>query len=228
VNLERYLKTWEGLQKENRWGRMIQASLLVIVLLLVLKVFTKETIVTIQPFTLTEEAWVAQKSASRSYKEAWGFAFAQLLGNVTPTTVEFIKERVSPLLSPRIYQEVIDALEMQARQIKEDRVTMRFEPRVVEYEMSTDKVFVYGYSYTKGANSKENRTERTYQFSIQIANYAPLLTYLETYAGRPRTKGTLEKMQRRDQLKQEKEDKEQRAMERQENLMLESSDESVF
>lgn len=229
MKLSRYLKTWEGTQSENKWGRMVQAALLVIVLLLLIKVFTKETVVTVQPFTLTEEAWVAQKSASRSYKEAWAFAFAQLFGNVTPTTVEFIKERVTPFLGPRIYQEVIDALEVQARQIKSDRVTMRFEPRVVEYEMATNKVFVYGYSFTKGTNTSEERADRTYEFTIQIANYAPLVTHLETYSGRPRTKSMSEKIRRRDELRQQRDERDRRAIERQENQMIESgANESEF
>lgn len=228
MKLSQYLKTWEGMQNENKWSRVVQAALLVIVFVLMIKVFTKETIVTIQPFTLTEEAWVAQKSASRSYKEAWGFAFAQLLGNVTPTTVEFIKERVSPLLGPRIYQEVIDALEMQARQIKSDRVTMRFEPRVVEYEMSTNKVFVYGYSFTKGTNTVEDRTDRTYEFTIQISSYAPLFTHLETYTGRPRTKSMNEKIRRREEVRQQKDEKEKRIEERMESQIESSSHESEF
>lgn len=84
MNLKKYLKTWEGTQTENKWGRIFQGGLIAIVFLLVVQVFSKETIVTIQPFTLTEEAWVTKSNASQSYKEAWGFAFAQLLGNVTP------------------------------------------------------------------------------------------------------------------------------------------------
>lgn len=159
MNLKKYLKTWEGTQTENKWGRIFQGGLIAIVFLLVVQVFSKETIVTIQPFTLTEEAWVTKSNASQSYKEAWGFAFAQLLGNVTPGTVDFVKERITPLLSPSIYQDVIDAIEIQAQQIKNDRVTMRFEPRFVEYEPKSDKVFVYGYSYVKGASSNEERSE---------------------------------------------------------------------
>ena len=66
------------------------------------------------------------------------------------------------MLSPEIYQDVIDAIEIQSKQIKEDRVTMRFEPRFVEYEEKSDKVFAYGYSYVKGASSQqEERGERT-------------------------------------------------------------------
>lgn len=60
MNLKKYLKTWEGTQTENKWGRIFQGGLIAIVFLLVVQVFSKETIVTIQPFTLTEEAWVTK------------------------------------------------------------------------------------------------------------------------------------------------------------------------
>lgn len=139
-------------------------------------------------------------------KEAWGFAFAQLLGNVTPGTVDFVKERITPLLSPSIYQDVIDAIEIQAQQIKNDRVTMRFEPRFVEYEPKSDKVFVYGYSYVKGASSNEERSERSYEFAIKISNYAPVLDYIDTYVGKPRTKTVLEQLQRKEENRRKHEE----------------------
>jgi conjugal transfer pilus assembly protein TraE len=200
MRLQRYLKTWEGTQSENKWGRLFQASLLVIVFLLALQLFSKEYIVTIQPFTLTEEAWITKNNASQSYKEAWGFAFAQILGNITPGSVDFVKERIRPLLSPNIYQEVIDAIEMQARQIKNDRVTMRFEPRFVEYEPKSEKVFVYGYSYMKGPSSDEQRSERTYEFIIEIAHYAPVFAFIDTYSGKPRTEKVLKQLKHREEL----------------------------
>ncbi|EFP0184027.1 hypothetical protein HLX14_004556 [Escherichia coli] len=98
-----------------------------------------------------------------------------------------------------MYQDVIDAIEMQSRQIKNDRVSIRFEPRTVEYELNSDKVFVYGYSYTKGASSTEERSERTYEFIIKISNYAPLLDFIDTYIGKPRTEKVLEQMKRKEE-----------------------------
>jgi conjugal transfer pilus assembly protein TraE len=173
------------------------AALLVIVFVLGSLLFRKETIVTIQPFTLTDEAWVAKDNASTGYKESWGFALAQLLGNVTPASVDFIKQRIEGLLSPAIYSDVINILEVQARQIKRDGVTMRFEPRFVEYEPESNKVFVYGYSYTKGlSNDIEKRDERTYEFKIQVSNYLPVINYVNTYSDRPRTERVLERMRK--------------------------------
>ena len=90
------------MQTEIHWGRVFMGGLIAINALLVVKVLTKETIVEIVPFTLTEDAWLGEKSASRSYKESWALAFAQLFGNVTPATVDFVKTRTTPFFAPKI------------------------------------------------------------------------------------------------------------------------------
>ncbi|MCQ9090582.1 type IV conjugative transfer system protein TraE [Vibrio alginolyticus] len=206
MNLKAYLKTWEGTQAENKWGRIFVLGLIFTVLLLAVKLFSKETIVTVQPWTLNEEAWVSQENASQSYKEAWGWALGTLMGNVTPGNVNFIKERMEPILAPTIYQEFIDALEIQAQEIQADRITMRFEPRFVEYEETTDKVFVYGHSFVKGAafDAKEQRTDRTYEFELRVSNYMPVLDYMTTYEGRPRTKSVLDKLERKEESRRKR------------------------
>jgi len=193
VKLEKFLSTWQGVQAENKFARVAIVGLLLSVLLLVALAFRKETIVTITPFTLTEEAWVTKNQASQSYQEAWAFALAQLLGNVTPGTVGFIKDRIQPLLSPRIYQDVIDVLKVQSQDIVNNRLTMRFEPRGVTYEVSTGKVFVQGWSYIKAISANEVRSERTYEFKIRVSNYAPVFEHIETYEGKPRTVEELRK-----------------------------------
>ncbi len=204
MNLKNYLKTWEGTQNENKWGRVFIAGLIVAVLILIGMLANKQTIVTIQPFTLHDEAWVTEDDSSQGYKEAWGFALAQLFGNVTPSNVGFIKDRIDRLLSPAIYNDVINVLEMQSQQIRNDRVSIRFEPRFVEYEPKSEKVFVYGYSFTKGmSNESEVRTDRTYEFEIAISNYIPVIDFMDTYEGRPRTEDVLERLQRREKRRSE-------------------------
>jgi conjugal transfer pilus assembly protein TraE len=205
MNLKNYLKSWEGTQNENKWGRMFIAGLIVAVLVLIGMLANKQTIVTIQPFTLHDEAWVTEDDSSQGYKEAWGFALAQLFGNVTPSNVGFIKDRIDRLLSPAIYNDVINVLEMQSQQIRNDRVSIRFEPRFVEYEPKSEKVFVYGYSFTKGmSNESEVRTDRTYEFEIAISNYIPVIDFMDTYEGRPRTEDVLERLLRREERRSER------------------------
>jgi conjugal transfer pilus assembly protein TraE len=201
MNFKTYAKTWEGTQHENSWNRRFIAGLIIVVLILTFMLFSKSTIVTIQPFTLNDEAWVTDNDSSSNYKEAWGFALAQLLGNVTPSNVNFIRARIEHMLSPAIYNDVIRILEVQAQQIKNDRVTIRFEPRFVEYEPKSRRTFVYGYSFSKGMSSApEKRIERTYEFDIAVSNYIPVIDFIDTYQGRPKTIDVLERLQATEEM----------------------------
>ena len=88
----KFLQTWEGTRAENRFNRLVILGLIVLVLVFGSVALMKKTIVTVQPYTLTQEAWVTTNDASQNYKEAWGQFFAAEIGNVTPATVDFIKE----------------------------------------------------------------------------------------------------------------------------------------
>lgn len=171
---------------ENQFFRILFVGLTVALILVSLNSFRSETIVTIQPYTLNDDAWVSQTNASQSYKEAWGLMLATLTGNVTPATLGFVRERIEPLLSPRIYQEVIEAIEVQALYIRNDRISMRFEPRSVIYESDSNKVFVNGDSYLTSASGETIRDRRTYEYVIEIQNHSPVVAYIQTYAGQPR------------------------------------------
>lgn len=229
MNLANYLKKYSWMQTEIHWGRAFMGGLIVINGMLAVRVITQEKIIEIVPFTLTEDAWLGESSASRSYKEAWAMAFTMLFGNVTPSTVDFVKTRTTPFFAPKIYSQVIEILEVQARQIKDDRVSLRFEPRHVEYEMGTDKVFVYGYSFARGASSKESRADRTYEFRIKIAKYAPQIDYIDTYSGRPRTKTVEANLKRKEEQKEMRDAKEKRIQEmNDEEMQKHTGDESEF
>jgi len=206
MKLKDFLKTWEGTLAENKFNRLFVLLLMVANLVLGAKIFFTQPVITMQPPTLDTQAWVAEDKASQSYKEAWGMYLATQIGNVTPSTVVLIKDWLGPLLSPAVYDEVISALEVQVVQIKNDRVSMRFEPRTVVYEPDSEKVFVYGYSYTIGVHGHEERTERTYEFRIGITQFLPTVDFIDTYADKPRTKKVLRVIERREEARKERED----------------------
>jgi conjugal transfer pilus assembly protein TraE len=191
--MSNYLRTWEGTQFENKFNRLIIICLVITVMFLAVKLANSEKILTFQPVTLSQDSWVTEKSGSQSYKEGWAMYLAQVTGNVTPKTLDFIKQRVTPFLAPSIFNDVVEALEIQAANIREDRITMRFEPRFVEYEESSDKVFVYGYSYVSGSMDKEKKSDRTYEYQIKINQYAPLVTHIDTYAGKPMNEAAIKR-----------------------------------
>lgn len=186
-----YLRSWEGTRLENQWMRIFSALLLGIVLVMSVLLFRKEQVVVVQPFTLAEEAWVAKGQASQSYQEAWGMALSMLLGNVTPKNIDYIKSSLEPILASDIYHEVIDALEIQAQDIRKERITMRFEQRAAVYEKGT--VFIEGISFVKGLAGREKSSPRTYEFRFNVKDYRLELAYLNTYEGQARTEDVLEK-----------------------------------
>lgn len=199
MKMDQFLKTWEGTLSENRFSRLIIIGLIIAIILVSIKAFSRDSMVTIQPYTLTEEAWVMENQASQSYKEAWALLLATLTGNVTPGTVGFIRERLEPLVAPGIYREVMEAIEVQALYISKDRVTMRFEPRSVEYEPERDVVYVYGESYLTGASGESVRDDRTYEYQININNFKPMIMHIDTYSGQPRTQSVLDREKRKEQ-----------------------------
>lgn len=207
MNIKNFLSSWEGTQSENRWSRAIIGGLLIVTVLLGIKNFTQDTKVIIQPITLSEEAWVTSKHASTSYQETWGVFLATLLGNATPDTVSFIRERIGPLLSPKIFAEVMIAINEQAESIRQDRVSMRFEPRYVLYEEEADRVYVYGFSFVKDSTTKEARSESTYEFQVSIKNYQPEIEHMTVYSGKPRSERVLSQMQNRAKKKAIRESK---------------------
>ena len=164
----------------------------------------KDTTVTVVPWTLEGEAEVTKNSATENYKEAWGMAIALLLGNVQPATVEFIADRIKPLLAPEIYHETIDALYSNAQILREERVTLRFEPKRVIYEKTTGRVFVNGFSYSRLGTSmeEEKRHERTFEIGIEISRYTPVITYIDTYTGKARTEDVLETERKKQERKE--------------------------
>lgn len=200
-----FIRTYEGTQAENRWLRLFVGGLVILTLLLALKSFSKETIVVVQPATLEDEAWVMKNQSSQSYQEAWGLFLANLLGNTTPSNVDFLKEKIGPLLSPVIFNEVMEVMQVQANQIKADRVTMRFEPRFVIYEGSNNRVYVQGQSFIQGVTGLEERSDRTYEFEIAISRFMPQVTYINTYEGKPRTTRVREQIERREEARKNRE-----------------------
>lgn len=207
MNLQRYFSTFQGLKTENRLNRVVTGLLVVAVIGEAFVIATRPQIVTIQPWTLASDAQITKSDASQSYIEAWGLALAELLGNVQPGSVDFIADRLRPLLDPAIYHRVMDGLQQNAEDLRDDRVSMRFEPRTVRFEKSTGRVFVTGMSYVRQGTSleTEQHSQRTYEFGIKIAHYAPLVTHITTYEGDPRTADVIEREQHKEQKALERE-----------------------
>jgi conjugal transfer pilus assembly protein TraE len=141
---------------------------------------------------------ISRHAADRSYLEMWALYFAQTFGNVTPDTVGFIKERVGPLLCPKIYNDAMLMLSDQVATISRERLTLSFDPRGVVVEEATGKVFVNGVSVDRPVIGSERRLDRTFEFVMSVVDYRIQVCGLTSYEGPPRTEKVLAQMRERE------------------------------
>ena len=192
MKLSQFLASWRIVQAENRLHRILLVGLVVSNAVSALAALRTERAVVLVPPTLAREVEITRNDASSELKESWGLYLAELLGNVTPATAEFIRNAMGPLLSADIYRSVMDAMAEQINALKMDRVSISFKPRQVSYEKESDKVFVTGELSSQGPNSKPDVRNRTYEFVLSIRNYRPRLDAIDVYADEPRTRERLE------------------------------------
>lgn len=179
-------------RQENSFLKMLAAGLVVINGVLVVGMISQDPVNTIVPPTMTEQGWVDSNSASDEYTEAWALYVATVVGNVNPSTASMIRATLEPLLDNSIYQDVVNAVEEQVNQIRQDRVVIKFEPKEVLRERENlNKFFVVGRSVMTGPNGRPKRSNITYEIEMSIRNYKPTITFLTTYSGRPKTEDVI-------------------------------------
>lgn len=195
--------TAAGLKKENATFKVLLYAMVVINGLLTVVALHKESIQTITPPTLVEQAWVDENVASDTYTEAWAMYVALVLGNVTPGTAQMIQKIMDPLLSADIYQDFVNLLQKQVGEIRRDRVTLKFEPRKITREPGKPSLFyVTGRSTMEGPTGKKEREDRTYVVEIRIKRYKPIIEFIETYKGGPRTEVVQSRLDRAQENKE--------------------------
>lgn len=180
-----YLQTREGALKENKISRIIIGVLACAVLMLAFAAANQKTTVVLVPPTLDANSSVGATSANSETKVAWGMYLAGLLGNITPTSAEFLKDSVSKHLSPRMYSPIREAIEQQVKLIQEEQITTSFTPTMGRYEADIDRVIVTGEVISRGRRGGAERREvRTYEMKFVTRNYNVLLDDLRTIEGK--------------------------------------------
>ncbi|WP_158414118.1 TraE/TraK family type IV conjugative transfer system protein [Geoalkalibacter subterraneus] len=178
-----YKKSFRAAVKELQWRRFADVAQLLIIIVLLFFLGTKSTVVTVVPPNLQEDAVIEKSGASENYKLAWGWFMADIIGNVTPKNVDFVRESISLYLSPTLYQEVRKSITEQARVLREDDIAVSFSPSSAQYQKSRNRVFITGETTTTGPFGDPRREVRTYEFVIEVKNYMPVFTLFDVYEG---------------------------------------------
>lgn len=175
MDIKKFFSTYSGMILENRLYRTVLILLLVSNLILVVLLQRNQTVVLVPP-TLEKEARVGQKQADRAYLEAWGLFFATLMGNVTPRNIDFILLNLQRYMAPDIYQEMSQSMIEQAKAIKSGNYSLSFAVQELVYDEAAGRVRVKGQTGMHGPFGKSQLLGRTYDFAINIRNFAPVIT----------------------------------------------------
>lgn len=181
-------KNVAGAQKQNRLLFWAVALLLISNTLLSYNALFTQAVATIQPPGLSEKVRIARNDASANYLKGWGLFVANLLGNTKPGSMDFVIGTLSPLLAPDIYAPVTDGIEQQAAKIKMGKVATTFTAQKITYDEKYNIVYVTGRQVSTGPGSDPQRKIRTYEITIHINSYRPLITSIKAYEGKPKLK----------------------------------------
>lgn len=207
MNLKEIMRRVQAGQGENRLYRVLTAFLAASNLLLLIQLMQTHERIILLPPELNGKAEVAYNQANTEYKESIALFLAQLLGNITPDNVDFVKAAVGPFLDPSIYADVMRDVERQANEIKSEHVTNSFKPKKLFTDAESGKQFVTGTGVLEGVAGNTERSDQSYEVAIKVRRFRPLVTILETYKGEPRTREVLER-QRQQEIQRAERDRE--------------------
>jgi conjugal transfer pilus assembly protein TraE len=152
---------------------------------LVLQILTMHERIVLVPPVLEHKADVSWNSANEEYYKSVGLYFAVLIGNITPSNVNFVSKTLASLLDPEIYEQVKVKLKSYSEDLgmNSSNVVNFFSPKNVVFEKDTNKVFVNGTLTTTSSGGNPHFREVVYELSIEIRNGLPIITSLDSYEG---------------------------------------------
>ncbi|MYM92717.1 TraE/TraK family type IV conjugative transfer system protein [Duganella vulcania] len=197
MNLKNFSATWRGLKAENKLFRILLPVLVFSVAILSWAVANKKDTVILVPPTIPEQMNVSFQKASGGFKKSWGLFVSSMAGNVTPGNVEFVRQSLQDMMSAQAWHTINESLASQTQIIKDENLTIRFEPRDVYFEEQSDRVFVTGSSTITGPGGRSNKKNRVFELAIAIAGYAPKIVGFDSYDGDPHTLEFIEREAKR-------------------------------
>ena len=173
-----YLQRFKEWRQRLCMDRLILLILVVTNALLIIHCLSrKPTVELLLPF-MEAQAGIHSGEASVAYHEWWGLSLAELLGNLNPQNLSFVESRLQSLFTPNLYQQVQVTLYKQFRQLRDDKVSMSFEPLHLEFVEESKEVKVTGSSVMTSGNQRL-KGQKTFSFRFDIIRYRPVLAEIQ-------------------------------------------------
>lgn len=182
-----FTRSWTNLNLFTTISLWINAILALSLLLALIGWMQQRETVILVPPNMKEKVWVSQSDAAPEYKKHWGNFVASLIGNISPSNIEYVVSALSDIVSSEVYTVIKEQMNSQISDIKEDNIATFFAVEQIIYEEETDKVFVSGKSTVIGAGNAKDVLDRSFEFVVAIHSSVPTITWFDVYNGPAKT-----------------------------------------
>ena len=120
MDFMKFISSYRGNQHTVRILGISAVCLAVSNCLLAVSLYGHRDAVVLVPPHLGAEVKVVAGRSTESYIRAWGLFLGELVGNISPNNLRFVQDSLDPMISPKVYRQITDILNMQAEQIIAD------------------------------------------------------------------------------------------------------------
>lgn len=150
--------------------------------------FSSAGVIALPNAPLTEEISVKGSWANEGFKKLHAQAFSELLGNINPNNVRFVKERFLASATPYIQQQFSEELDRQVAIIRARKMDQKFIMEDSYYDEYQDVVWVWGSREITLPNQTPLKEVWTYEWRIGVNAGMPKISYFSQYKGKPNTR----------------------------------------
>lgn len=159
------------------------------VLIFALKFLTFEPgAVAIPNAPLTDPIEVRGNWANSSFKQGHAIAFAELIGNISKTNIQFVKRRFLASSTPHLRDQFEEEIDRQVSIISARKIKQKFMIEDIHFDEYQDVVWVWGNREITIPNQKPLNKIWTYEFRIGVHGGMPKISYFKQYPGKPNTR----------------------------------------
>ncbi|BDQ68376.1 MULTISPECIES: TraE/TraK family type IV conjugative transfer system protein [Shewanella] len=137
---------------------------------------------------ITEVIEVKGDWANASFKKGHATAFAELIGNISKTNINFVKERFLASSTPYLREQFQEEIDRQVSIINARKLKQRFVIEDIYFDEYQDVVWIWGSREITLPGQAPMTKTWTYEFRIGVASGMPKISYFKQYPGKPNTR----------------------------------------
>lgn len=177
--------TWESSIKANTSLSISNLVLAVIALMAVYHALSVKEAIVLTPPRVDEKMVIAWDSANEPYLKSFGLYAAMLVANITVSNATFVADSLSQFVDSSVYPNIRKTIlaTSETRLFKEAAAGTKYSATSIQYEPSTQKVFVIGEASLLTSVGNQGSRPVVYEMVVRIVERRPVIYSLESYEG---------------------------------------------